>query len=158
MQERERIAQAVNEAVALRMRQSDGSDYTIAFNNGLEAARVVAEQAILARPSAPEGGGGVTQADREAAADWLATDDDAEDMQHFAQFIRGGHEDDHSLVQAFARHRRQAVAEVREECARIADMHDHKGDIGKAIRRHRSPAAIRSGACEQTTGGSDAGA
>lgn len=46
-----------------------------------------------------------TQADREAAADWLANDDAAEDMQHFAAAIRSGAEDEHSLVQAFAAHR-----------------------------------------------------
>lgn len=63
----------------------------------------------------------VTQADREAAADYLQSNGDA-----FTAHMRDGTEDDTAVVQAFARHRRQAEAAMRERCAAIAeDYADH---------------------------------
>lgn len=84
----------------------------------------------------------VEQCDREAAADWLAADDDAPDMLHFASVIRAGGDDGHSLVQAFARHR---LAE-RERCAKVAE--ESTGDdirLGEIDRSARIAAAILSG-------------
>lgn len=49
-------------------------------------------------------------------------------------------EDEGSLRAAHAEHARQqrhideAVAAERERCARIAEMHEHRGEIAKAIR------------------------
>jgi len=45
----------------------------------------------------------VTAADRKAAADWLATN--AAFNRAYLNNLRDGEWDDHSLVQAFARHR-----------------------------------------------------
>jgi len=52
----------------------------------------------------------VTQADRDAAADWCASQP-FPSKQVEAPSIRDGNHDHHSLVQAFARHREQALAE-----------------------------------------------
>lgn len=75
----------------------------------------------------------VTAADREAAADWMMPENDLDLdenklMVEFAEQLRGGQDDAHSLVQAFARHRTQAtaqqaaeIAELRAEVERLRD-------------------------------------
>lgn len=54
----------------------------------------------------------ITQADREAAAAFYGTWGATKGWQHLEEPIRKGLVDDNALVQAFARHRHQARAEV----------------------------------------------
>jgi hypothetical protein len=56
----------------------------------------------------------VTQADREAAADYIRN---VEGSAQYAQMISLGERDGHGLVRAFSNHRLTAI----EECAKLAE-------------------------------------
>jgi len=56
----------------------------------------------------------VTQADREAAANFCAVDDDGFDTRLFVTKLRAGLDDENPVVQAFAAHRTSSQVELLE--------------------------------------------
>ena len=76
----------------------------------------------------------VTQADRDAAAEWLWDPESVSwDRRDFDK-MKSGSWDDHSLIQAFARHRTAEVERLREALRSIAEATSAEDDAGENYR------------------------
>lgn len=94
----------------------------------------------------------VTQADREAAAQYVETDDEyycnPQDRADFQDMTRGGELDGELLVQAFARHRTAAEAASAASAATVAELVEALDEL---LRIQRSNVTVRrkEAACEK---------
>ncbi len=70
---------------------------------------------------------------REIAARYYEHDPLVSEGRDIATLIRNGMLDDQEAVRVAL----LAIAAERERCAKIAEMHDHRGDIAAAIRSDR---------------------
>jgi hypothetical protein len=91
------------------------------------------------------GEGGLTQADRDEAAGWIAGLP-YDVVKAEAEMIRIGQLDNHRLVQAFARHRQAAEKATRDKCAKVAD---DRAEAYHAIPRVNLLNAARAGEAER---------